>query len=50
MRVVDTLYQGYGELKPRGKGPDPGLADREGDAYLAKEYPKLDKIKSARLL
>jgi peptidyl-prolyl cis-trans isomerase A (cyclophilin A) len=50
MPVVDALYKGYGELGPRGKGPDPSRVAREGEAYLAKEFPQLDKIKTATLL
>ncbi len=50
MKVVDSLYKGYGETAPKGKGPDAGRAQREGEAYLAKEFPELDKIKTATLL
>ncbi len=50
MSVVDALYKGYGEMAPKGKGPDPSRASREGEAYLAKEFPQLDQIKTARLL
>jgi peptidyl-prolyl cis-trans isomerase A (cyclophilin A) len=50
MKVVDSLYKGYGETAPRGKGPDASRAAREGEAYLAKEFPELDKIKEARLV
>jgi peptidyl-prolyl cis-trans isomerase A (cyclophilin A) len=50
MKVVDSLYKGYGEGAPAGKGPDQGRAQREGEAYLAKEFPELDKIKEARLV
>ncbi len=50
MKVVDSLYKGYGEMAPNGKGPDPSRASREGEAYLAKEFPELDKIKSATIL
>ena len=47
MGVVDSLYGGYGEGAPNGRGP---LQDRihvEGEKYLARQYPKLDKIKKA---
>src|SRR6185437_11646560 len=50
MKVVDSLYKGYGEMAPRGKGPDASRASREGEAYLAKDFPELDKIKSAKIL
>jgi peptidyl-prolyl cis-trans isomerase A (cyclophilin A) len=50
MNVVDSLYQGYGEGAPRGKGPSQDLIGREGEAYLAREFPKLDKIVTARVV
>jgi peptidyl-prolyl cis-trans isomerase A (cyclophilin A) len=50
MKVVDSLYKGYGETAPKGKGPDFGRATREGEVYLAKEFPELDRITSAKLL
>lgn len=50
MDVVDSLYQGYGEGPPRGKGPSQELISREGEAYLAREFPKLDRIVTARVV
>jgi peptidyl-prolyl cis-trans isomerase A (cyclophilin A) len=50
MNVVDSLYKGYGETAPKGKGPDASRASREGEAYLAKEFPELDRIKEAKIL
>ena len=47
MDVVDSLYAEYGEGAPRGKGPNQMKMQTEGNAYLEKEYPKLDFIKSA---
>jgi peptidyl-prolyl cis-trans isomerase A (cyclophilin A) len=49
MDVVDKIYSGYGEGAPRGKGPDQGRIQTEGNAYLNKEFPQLDYIKSARI-
>jgi len=43
MDKVDKLYSGYG----RQNVPDQGRITSEGNAYLAKEYPKLDYIKKA---
>lgn len=50
MSVVDSLYQGYGDGPPRGKGPNQDTMAREGEAYLAREYPKLDRIVTARVV
>jgi cyclophilin family peptidyl-prolyl cis-trans isomerase len=49
MDVVDKLYAGYGEGAPRGKGPDQGRLQAEGNAYLAKSYPKMDYVKKATI-
>ena len=48
--VVQKLYSGYGEGAPRGNGPDQDKIEKEGEAYLAKGFPKLDKIKLATIL
>jgi peptidyl-prolyl cis-trans isomerase A (cyclophilin A) len=50
MDVVDALYSGYGDGPPRGAGPDQGLIQRSGNAYLKREFPELDYVKTARLL
>jgi peptidyl-prolyl cis-trans isomerase A (cyclophilin A) len=50
MKVVDSLYSGYGEGAPRGSGPDQGRTQLEGNAYLEKSFPKLDFIKSAEIV
>lgn len=50
MNVVDSFYKGYGELAPKGKGPDFSRAQREGQAYFDANFPKLDGIKRARVL
>jgi peptidyl-prolyl cis-trans isomerase A (cyclophilin A) len=47
MEVVDKLYADYGEGAPRGRGPDQGRIQSEGNAYLTKDFPKLDYIKHA---
>jgi peptidyl-prolyl cis-trans isomerase A (cyclophilin A) len=49
MKVVDSLYSGYGEGAPRGRGPDQGRIQFEGNAYLAKNFPRLDYVKSATI-
>jgi peptidyl-prolyl cis-trans isomerase A (cyclophilin A) len=50
MEVLDALFGGYGEGYPGGAGPDQGRVQAEGNAYLRREFPNLDYIKSARLL
>ena len=50
MDVVDKIYDGYGEGAPRGKGPEQGRLQNEGNAYLTKEFPKLDFIKAATIV
>lgn len=44
MDVVDRIYSGYGDT------PDQGLISSEGKAYLDKNFPKLDSVKTARIL
>lgn len=50
MEIVDALYQGYGEGAPQGRGPDQGRIQYEGNAYLDKEFPQLDAVKTAVVL
>ena len=47
--VVNKIHTGYGEGAPRGKGPDQGRTQAEGNAYLMKDFPKLDFIKKATI-
>ena len=50
MDIVDKLNGEYGEGAPGGKGPDQGRVQAEGNAYLKKEFPNLDSIKSAKIV
>jgi len=50
MEVVDSIYSGYGEGAPSGAGPSQGRAQAEGNAYFRSAFPKLDHIKSARVV
>lgn len=50
MEVVDRLYSGYGEGAPNGMGPEQGRIRQEGNDYLNRNFPKLDYIKTARLV
>jgi peptidyl-prolyl cis-trans isomerase A (cyclophilin A) len=49
MDVVDKIFTGYGEGAPRGKGPEQGRVQSEGNKYLMKAFPKLDYIKMAKI-
>jgi len=49
MNVVDSLNAEYGEGAPRGRGPDQGRLQNEGNAYLMKEFPRMDYIKKATI-
>ena len=50
MEVVDALYKGYGEGAPSGDGPSQDRIASEGNAYLDREFPKLDRILSTRIV
>jgi len=50
MDVVDALYKGYGEGAPRGRGPDQGRIQFEGNTYLKKDFPSLDHINKASVI
>ena len=50
MDVVDKINGEYGEGAPRGRGPDQGRVQGEGNTYLKKDFPNLDYIKSATIL
>jgi peptidyl-prolyl cis-trans isomerase A (cyclophilin A) len=47
MKVVDSLYSGYGEGAPGGRGPDQARLQQQGNAYLAGAFPNLDYVKKA---
>lgn len=50
MDVVDALYSGYGESAGSGgRGPFQSRIQSEGNAYLEKDYPQLDYVRTARL-
>jgi peptidyl-prolyl cis-trans isomerase A (cyclophilin A) len=49
MDVVQQLYSEYGEGAPQGAGPAQDQIQSLGNAYLNRDFPKLDYVKSARL-
>lgn len=50
MDVAERLYGSYGELQPKGGGPDGVKAELQGNAYLEAQYPRLDHIVKASVL
>ena len=50
MDVVDQFYADYGEGAPDGNGPEQERIEKEGNAYLESAFPKLDYIKTAKVL
>jgi peptidyl-prolyl cis-trans isomerase A (cyclophilin A) len=50
MDVVDRLYSGYGEGAPRGRGPDQGRLQAQGNAYLERDFPRMDYVKRATIV
>lgn len=49
MAAVDSLFAGYGEGPPYGRGPDQAQIAAAGNAYLDRSFPQLDRIRSARI-
>ena len=49
MDVVERLYSSYGEMAPRGQGPDPSKIEVQGNGYLDAKFPRLDYIKKATI-
>lgn len=50
MDVVDSLFKGYGEGAPRGRGPSQARIQSEGNEYLKKEFPNLDYVRTATIV
>ena len=50
MDVVDSLYSGYGEGAPDGKGPAQDNIEKTGKPYLDKDFPQLDSVKTTSLI
>jgi peptidyl-prolyl cis-trans isomerase A (cyclophilin A) len=49
MPVVLDLYSSYGDMPPRGQGPDPMRIQQQGNDYLESHFPRLDYIKKATI-
>jgi len=50
MDVLERLYDGYGDGPPGGQGPSQQRLAREGNAYLAESFPRLDYIVKAEIV
>jgi peptidyl-prolyl cis-trans isomerase A (cyclophilin A) len=50
MTVVESLFKEYGEGSPAGQGPSQPRVQAEGNAYLKRDFPKLDYVKTAKVL
>ena len=49
MNVVEAINAEYGEGAPNGRGPNQSRIQSEGNAYLSKEFPRMDYIKKATI-
>ena len=49
MDSVEFLYSAYGDVQPRGQGPDPAKIQQQGNEYLESHFPRLDFIKRATI-
>lgn len=46
---MDSFYFGYGEGGRGGTGPNQQNIAAEGNAYLIRQFPKLDYVRTARI-
>jgi peptidyl-prolyl cis-trans isomerase A (cyclophilin A) len=47
--VVDNLWRSYGDAPPAGRGPVQARIVGEGEAYLAREFPRLERVLRAQV-
>ena len=50
MENVEKFYMDYGDGPPSGSGPDQAALSDIGNSYLEEHFPKLDYIKSAKVV
>jgi cyclophilin family peptidyl-prolyl cis-trans isomerase len=50
MKVIDSLNAEYGEGAPRGPGPDQGRLQMQGNAYLMRDFKRMDYVKKATIV
>jgi peptidyl-prolyl cis-trans isomerase A (cyclophilin A) len=49
MNVVEAINAEYGEGAPNGRGPNQSRIQSEGNAYLSKDFPRMDYIRKATI-
>ena len=49
METVERFYSSYGEMAPRGQGPDPSQIEVQGNVYLENRFARLDRINTATI-
>jgi len=49
MDIVESFYDSYGDMPPKGQGPDPSQIETLGNEYLQNRFPRLDYIKKATI-
>jgi peptidyl-prolyl cis-trans isomerase A (cyclophilin A) len=47
--MIDRVKRTLLASAPRGKGPDRGRIQMEGNAYLTKQFPNMDFVKKASI-
>ena len=50
MENVNSIYTGYGEGAPQGRGPSQQFTQTKGNAYLRESFPKLDYIQKVSVV
>jgi len=50
MKAVDAIDGSYGEASPEGHGPQQEMIQRQGNAYLKAQFPKLDYVTKATII
>jgi len=48
--TLKSLYKGYGDIPPFGRGPDQQKIHNQGNAYIHRNFPKIDFINSCELV
>jgi cyclophilin family peptidyl-prolyl cis-trans isomerase len=47
MDAVESFYNSYGDMPPRGQGPDATQIEIQGNEYLQNRFPRLDYVRKA---